>query len=108
MFHGVQWFQWYDGFEPQAEASRRRAFSRPRPQRLAFRGRQIAKSFSRGAESAGPADPDSVETWAVSPRGAGWLFGPRVTKEFMHLNDLELICRAHQLVQEGYKYRPGL
>lgn len=49
-------------------------------------------------------DPENVETWAVSPRGAGWLFGPRVTREFMHLNDLELVCRAHQLVQEGYKY----
>lgn len=26
-------------------------------------------------------DPDDVETWAVSPRGAGWLFGASVTKE---------------------------
>jgi len=49
-------------------------------------------------------DPDDIETWAVSPRGAGWLFGSKVTHEFNHLNGLELICRAHQLVQEGYKY----
>lgn len=49
-------------------------------------------------------DPEEVETWAVSPRGAGWLFGPRVTSEFNRINKLDLICRAHQLVQEGYKY----
>lgn len=49
-------------------------------------------------------DPENIETWAVSPRGAGWLFGSRVTTEFNHLNGLELICRAHQLVQEGFKY----
>lgn len=49
-------------------------------------------------------DPEDVETWAVSPRGAGWLFGARVTNEFNAINKLELICRAHQLVQEGYKY----
>ena len=46
-------------------------------------------------------DPEDVETWTISPRGAGWLFGSRVTHEFMHLNGLELICRAHQLVHEG-------
>ena len=49
-------------------------------------------------------DPEDIETWAVSPRGAGFLFGHRVTDEFNHINGLELICRAHQLVQEGYKY----
>ncbi|KAK7439396.1 sporulation-induced protein, variant 2 [Stygiomarasmius scandens] len=49
-------------------------------------------------------DPDDVENWAVSPRGAGWLFGGNVTKEFNHVNSLGLIARAHQLVQEGYKY----
>jgi hypothetical protein len=26
-------------------------------------------------------DPEDIETWAVSPRGAGWLFGARVTSE---------------------------
>tara|TARA_R110002050_G_scaffold58296_6_gene131107 strand:- start:1696 stop:2037 length:342 start_codon:yes stop_codon:yes gene_type:complete len=49
-------------------------------------------------------DPEEIETWQVSPRGAGWLFGSQVTKEFVQVNKLELICRAHQLVQEGYKY----
>jgi len=49
-------------------------------------------------------DPEEIETWQVSPRGAGWLFGWKVTDEFNHLNGIELICRAHQLVQEGYKY----
>ncbi|THC90948.1 hypothetical protein EYZ11_009598 [Aspergillus tanneri] len=49
-------------------------------------------------------DPDDVETWAVSPRGAGWLFGDKVADEFCHVNDLTLIARAHQLVNEGYKY----
>jgi serine/threonine-protein phosphatase 6 catalytic subunit len=49
-------------------------------------------------------DPDDVENWAVSPRGAGWLFGGSVTREFNHVNDLRLIARAHQLVNEGYKH----
>lgn len=49
-------------------------------------------------------DPDDVSSWSMSPRGAGWLFGSKVTNEFMSMNNLELICRAHQLVHEGYKY----
>ncbi len=52
-------------------------------------------------------DPEDIETWAISPRGAGWLFGSKVTAEFNQINGLELICRAHQLVQEGLKVGGG-
>lgn len=36
-------------------------------------------------------DPDDVETWAVSPRGAGWLFGSSVTNEVRILHCVLLI-----------------
>lgn len=49
-------------------------------------------------------DPDHVKTWTLSNRGAGWLFGSEVTQQFNYINDLELIARAHQLIQEGYLY----
>ena len=49
-------------------------------------------------------DPDDIETWILSSRGAGWIFGSKVVDEFCHLNNLELICKAHQLVIEGFKY----
>ena len=49
-------------------------------------------------------DPEDIETWAMSPRGAGWLFGSKVTSEFNHINDINLIARAHQLVMDGYKF----
>ncbi|GMM35924.1 type 2A-related serine/threonine-protein phosphatase [Saccharomycopsis crataegensis] len=49
-------------------------------------------------------DPDNVKNWSVSPRGAGWLFGSAVAREFNYVNDLKLIARAHQLVMEGFRY----
>jgi len=49
-------------------------------------------------------DPEEIEAWQVSPRGAGWLFGTKVTNEFVNVNRLTMIARAHQLVQEGHKY----
>jgi len=51
-----------------------------------------------------PDDTGRVDTWIISPRGAGYQFGPKVAKEFNYINGLELICRAHQLTMEGYKY----
>ena len=49
-------------------------------------------------------DPDDIDNWQFSSRGAGYLFGSKVVEEFNQLNDIRLICRAHQLVNEGFKY----
>jgi diadenosine tetraphosphatase ApaH/serine/threonine PP2A family protein phosphatase len=50
-------------------------------------------------------DPEDISTsWQMSPRGAGYLFGKRVTDEFHHVNHLQFLARAHQLVMEGRKY----
>jgi len=52
-------------------------------------------------------DPEEIEDWGVSPRGAGYLFGPEVVKRWNVVNNISLIARAHQLVMEGYKYMFG-
>lgn len=44
-----------------------------------------------------------ITSWGVSPRGAGYLFGPQPVHAFNHENNTTLIARAHQLVLEGYK-----
>jgi serine/threonine-protein phosphatase 6 catalytic subunit len=50
-------------------------------------------------------DPEpSISSWTVSNRGAGYLFPHQAVKEFLHLNNLQMISRAHQLVEEGYSY----
>ena len=61
-------------------------------------------------------DPEDVETWAISPRGAGWLFGAKVTNEvrvifislFLHVpvgNVLHLSIRY--LFFENIKEQPA-
>ena len=44
-------------------------------------------------------DPENIDAWAPNNRGAGWIFGTKVVRDFNHINGLELIARAHQLVQ---------
>ncbi|KAM3069483.1 phosphoprotein phosphatase PP4 catalytic subunit [Clarireedia jacksonii] len=48
-------------------------------------------------------DPDEIDGWGLSPRGAGFLFGADIVKMFNHTNELSMIARAHQLVMEGFK-----
>ena len=40
-------------------------------------------------------NPENIETWALSSRGTGWLFGSKVTDNFCHFNDLQMVARAH-------------
>lgn len=47
-------------------------------------------------------DPDDKDGISISPRGAGSIFGPNITKTFCHDNKLDLILRAHQLVMDGF------
>jgi serine/threonine-protein phosphatase 4 catalytic subunit len=49
-------------------------------------------------------DPDEIDGWNISPRGAGFLFGGDVCTSFNQVNGISLIARAHQLVMEGYKW----
>lgn len=49
-------------------------------------------------------DPEDQIGWGLSPRGAGFLFGSDVVGQFNLDNDIDIICRAHQLVMEGYKW----
>ena len=50
-------------------------------------------------------DPDEdVKGYGISPRGAGYLFGGEEVAKFCQTNKIQLIARAHQLAQEGYKF----
>jgi serine/threonine-protein phosphatase 4 catalytic subunit len=49
-------------------------------------------------------DPDDILDWRASPRGAGYVFGSAVVDKFCHTNNITMIARAHQLVNEGYRY----
>lgn len=49
-------------------------------------------------------DPEEREGWAPSMRGAGYIFGADVSSKFIYQNNLKIICRAHQLVLQGYSW----
>jgi len=47
-------------------------------------------------------DPEDRTGWGVSPRGAGFTFGQDIAEQYNHTNGLKMICRAHQMILEGY------
>lgn len=48
-------------------------------------------------------DPDKKKGRHSSPRGAGLLFGPDVTKKFLDINKLRLVIRSHECMQKGFE-----
>ncbi len=49
-------------------------------------------------------DPEEREGWGQSPRGAGFVFGGDISRKFNFTNKLSMICRAHQLQQNGFQW----
>ncbi|KAL7251471.1 hypothetical protein ACSBR1_013327 [Camellia fascicularis] len=50
-------------------------------------------------------DPSKdVKGWGMNDRGVSYTFGPEKVTEFLQKHDLDLICRAHQVVEDGYEF----
>lgn len=44
-------------------------------------------------------DPDKdIDGWGENDRGVSYTFGPDRVEEFLQKHDLDLICRAHQVI----------
>jgi serine/threonine-protein phosphatase PP1 catalytic subunit len=52
-------------------------------------------------------DPDhSITGWGSNDRGVSYTFGANVVRDFLDRNELDLVCRAHQVVEKGYEFMP--
>jgi serine/threonine-protein phosphatase PP1 catalytic subunit len=50
-------------------------------------------------------DPDKdIVGWAENDRGVAFIFGPDVVAGFLKKHNMDLICRAHQVVEDGFEF----
>lgn len=50
-------------------------------------------------------DPDKDTIgWGENDRGVSFTFGPDVVTNFLKKFDMDLVCRAHQVVEDGYEF----
>lgn len=50
-------------------------------------------------------DPDKdIKGWAENERGVSYVFGQEIVGSFLKKHELDLICRAHQVVEDGYEF----
>jgi serine/threonine-protein phosphatase PP1 catalytic subunit len=50
-------------------------------------------------------DPDGGTVgWGDNDRGVSYTFGADSVTEFLQRHDLDLVCRAHQVVEDGYEF----
>jgi serine/threonine-protein phosphatase PP1 catalytic subunit len=53
-------------------------------------------------------DPDpETDSWSPNSRGTSYVFGAEQVDEFLKRFDLDLICRAHQAVMNGFEFPFG-
>jgi serine/threonine-protein phosphatase PP1 catalytic subunit len=50
-------------------------------------------------------DPEEgITGWGENDRGVSFTFGADIVEKFLRKHDLDLICRAHQVVEDGYQF----
>ncbi|CAK9069983.1 unnamed protein product [Durusdinium trenchii] len=50
-------------------------------------------------------DPEKeISGWGENDRGVSFTFGPDVVHGFLRKHNLDLVCRAHQVVEDGYEF----
>lgn len=53
-------------------------------------------------------DPDPTSSgWGENDRGVSFVFGADVVANFLEAQDLDLLVRAHQVVEDGYEFFAG-
>ena len=53
-------------------------------------------------------DPDQfVNGWGENERGVSFVFGKDILQKFLKSQDLDMICRGHQVVEDGYEFFGG-
>jgi len=51
------------------------------------------------------ADPDkNVQGWGANDRGVSFTFGADIVSAFLSRHEFDLVCRAHQVVEDGYEF----
>ena len=45
--------------------------------------------------------------WGENDRGVSFTFGGDVVRQFLRRHDLDLVVRAHQVVEDGYEFFAG-
>ncbi|KAF9600134.1 hypothetical protein IFM89_003818 [Coptis chinensis] len=45
-----------------------------------------------------------IRVCSYNDRGVSYTFGPDKVAEFLSKHDLDLICRSHQVVEDGYEF----
>ena len=49
----------------------------------------------------------TTQGWGENDRGVSFTFGGDVVRQFLRRHDLDLVVRAHQVVEDGYEFFAG-